>query len=80
MGQIHAHDRVARLEQGEEDGEVGLGTGVGLDVGMGRTEQFFDPIDGNLLGRPSAYLLVSTDPCAAITAGEVKFSLAINSR
>ncbi len=48
VGQIHAHNRVAGLEQGEEDGEVGLGTGVGLDVGMGRAEQFFDPIDGDL--------------------------------
>jgi hypothetical protein len=31
-----------------------------------------------LAGYPSEYLLVSTDPCASSTAGDVKFSDAIS--
>ena len=48
VGQVHAHNGVARFEQAQEDRKVGLGAGVRLNVGMGRAEEFFDPIDGNL--------------------------------
>jgi hypothetical protein len=49
VGEVHAEDRVAGGEQGQEYREVGLGSRVGLDVGMGRAEKFLDPIDGDLL-------------------------------
>ena len=53
VGEIHAQDRVARFQQGQEHGEVGLGAAVGLHVGPGGPEellgalnrQFFDGID-----------------------------------
>ncbi|MNE71681.1 hypothetical protein D3C80_1675770 [compost metagenome] len=49
MGQAHAEDGVACLQQGEVDGAVGLGAGVGLDVGVVGAEQFLGAIDGQLL-------------------------------
>ena len=48
VGQVHAHDGVARFEQAQEDRKVSLCAGVGLNVGMSCAEEFFDPIDGNL--------------------------------
>jgi hypothetical protein len=37
-------------EQGQEDGEVGLGPRVGLDIGMDRPKEFLGSVDGQLLG------------------------------
>jgi hypothetical protein len=47
--EVHAEDGVARLEQGEVDGRVGLRTGVRLHVGEARVEQGLEPVDGELL-------------------------------
>ena len=47
--QVQAHDGVARVEQGEHRGGVGLGAGVRLDVGELGAEQGLDPVDGQLL-------------------------------
>ena len=93
LGQIHAHDGIAQIQQGEVDGQVGLCTGMGLDVGVLGTEQLAGALDGDVLhlihidaaavvtlaGQASAYLLVSTLPMAAMTAGETMFSLAMSS-
>jgi hypothetical protein len=38
FGQVHAHDGIAGFEEGEEDGLVGGGAAVGLDVGSLGTE------------------------------------------
>ncbi len=35
----HPQHRVARFDQGEVDPHVGLGSGVGLDIGVFRTEE-----------------------------------------
>ena len=92
MGQLHPEDRVARLEQRHVDGVVGLGAGVRLDVGVLGAEQLLGAVDRELLGRrrptrsrrssacpgrPSAYLLVSTEPAASRIARGTKFSEAI---
>ncbi len=47
--QAHAQDGVARLQQRDVHGEVGLGAGVRLHVGVVGAEQFFGAVDGQLL-------------------------------
>ena len=47
--QRHAHERLARLDDGHERGEVGLRAGVGLHVGVLGAEQLLQPVDGQLL-------------------------------
>ena len=46
VAEIHAEDGVARLEQREVHGDIGLGAGVGLDVGVLGAEELFRPLDG----------------------------------
>jgi hypothetical protein len=43
--QGHAHDRVARVEERQVDGEVGRGAGVRLDVRVVDAEQRLGPLD-----------------------------------
>ena len=57
VGQLHAEDRVARIEQRHVDRVVGLGAGVGLDVGVLGAEQLLGAVDRELLG--------DVDPLAA---------------
>ena len=46
----HPHDRVAGLEHRHVGGVVGLGAGVGLDVGVLGAEQRLGAVDRELLG------------------------------
>ena len=46
----HPEDRVARLDQRHVGGVVGLGAGVGLDVGVLGAEQLLGAVDRQLLG------------------------------
>jgi hypothetical protein len=86
FGQAHAHDRVARLQGGEEHALVGLRARVGLHVGSFGAEQLLDAVDRQLLDDVHVFattvvalagialgVLVGelAEPCAAITAGEV---------
>jgi len=48
--EAHAEDGVVRLQEGEENGLVGLGTAVGLHVGVGAAEEGFRALDGEGLG------------------------------
>jgi hypothetical protein len=48
--EAHAEDGVARLQQGVEDGLVGLAARVGLDVGEAAAEQLFGALDRQRLG------------------------------
>ena len=48
--QRHAHDGIARLDQGHHDALVGLGSRVRLDVDVGAAEEFLGPLDGQALG------------------------------
>ena len=41
---------VARLEQREEHGLVGLGAGMGLDIGEAAVEEALGPVDGEFFG------------------------------
>ncbi|MNN53327.1 hypothetical protein D3C81_1680720 [compost metagenome] len=49
MGQTHAQESVASLQQGQVDRRVGLGAGVRLDVGIACTEQLLGTVNGQLL-------------------------------
>ncbi|MDR6356321.1 hypothetical protein Q3H58_002992 [Pseudomonas psychrotolerans] len=49
VGQAHAEDGIAGLQQGQVDGGVGLGTRVRLDVGVVGAEQLLGALDGQLL-------------------------------
>src|SRR6476661_4483514 len=49
MRQGHPHERLARLDERHEGGEVGLRAGMGLHVGVIRPEQLLEPVDGELL-------------------------------
>ncbi|MCY1530662.1 hypothetical protein D9M68_658580 [compost metagenome] len=48
VGQAHAEDGVAGVQQGQVDGAVGLGAGVRLDVGVVGAEQLLGAVDGQL--------------------------------
>ena len=50
VGQRHAQDGVARLQQGQEHGLVGLRARMRLHVGIVRIEQFLDPLNRQLFG------------------------------
>ena len=45
--EAQAEHRVARLEQREVHAHVGVGAGVGLDVGVVGTEEGLGPLDGD---------------------------------
>ena len=47
--QRHPQDDLGRRRQGEQHGLVGLGAGMGLDVGKGATEEALGALDGQPL-------------------------------
>ncbi len=49
LAQLHAHHRVAGLEQGEVHGHVGRAARIRLNVGVLRSEQLLGAVDGELL-------------------------------
>ena len=49
-GERHAHDRIARLAQGQHHALVGLGAGMRLDIGEGAVEQPPGAFDRHRLG------------------------------
>ena len=49
LGQVHPHDGVAQIQQGEVDRQVGLRARVGLHVGVLCAEQLAGPADGDVL-------------------------------
>ena len=49
-GEIETHEGVARLQQREEHGLVGLRAGIGLHIGEAAAKQLFRPLDGEILG------------------------------
>ena len=67
--QVHAHDRVAGIEQGEEDGQVGIGTGVGLHIGVLSAEE--------LLGALACNLFHDVDMYAAAVVALVRIAFSI---
>ena len=68
LAEIHAHDSVARLQQGKVHRHVGLRAGVGLYIGMLRAEELFRPLDGE--GLHLVHILAAAVvACAGITLG-----------
>ena len=62
VGQLHGHERVARLEQGEQRRQVGRGAGVRLHVHVLGAEHGLAAVDGELLD-------LVHDAAAAVVAG-----------
>ena len=58
-------DRVAGLEHGQVDGHVGVGAGVGLDVGVLGAEERPGPVAGQLLGLVD-HLVAAVVPLARV--------------
>ena len=48
LGQIHAHDGIAHIQQRKVNGQVGLGAGMGLHVGVFGAEQLAGAVNGQL--------------------------------
>ena len=48
-GEVESHEDVARTEAGHDNGHIGLGTGVRLDIGVLGIIQFAETVDGELL-------------------------------
>ena len=49
VAEIKAQNRVARLEDSQHNRSVGLGPGMGLDVGPTCSKKLAEPVDGYLL-------------------------------
>ena len=65
LRQVHAHDGIAQIEQGEVDGQIGLCAGVGLDVGVLCAEQLAGALDGDVL-----HLIHIGTPAVVALAGQ----------
>ena len=71
VGQVEAQHDVARLQSGEIDGRVGLGAGVGLDVGVLGAEDLLEPVSGEVFGH------VDELAAAVIAMGRIAFGIFI---
>jgi len=72
-GEIEPHDPVARIEQREQDSDVGVRARMGLHIGMGRAEQPTGPADGELLDpidRLAAAIVAAAGIALGIFVGE----------
>ena len=49
VAEVHAENGVARLEEGEIDGDVRLRAGMRLNIGVLRAEELLGPLDGERL-------------------------------
>ncbi len=69
----HPENRVPRLQQREVGAHVGLGPGMGLDVGELGAEQLLGPIDGQLLHLVddlTAFVIATTRIALGVLVGE----------
>ena len=49
LRQVHAHDSIAQIQQSKINCQIGLCTGVGLNIGIFCAEQLAGTLDGNVL-------------------------------
>ena len=68
VSQVHAQNRVAGLDQGEEGRQIGIGTGVGLNVGVLAAKELAGPFPGDLL-RDIHGVAAAVVPLAGIALG-----------
>ena len=66
--QVHAQHSVPGLAQGHIDGVIGLGAGVGLDVGKFRPEQLAGPLNGQVFRHIHA-MTAAVIPLAGVSLG-----------
>ena len=69
--QAHAQHGVSRRAQGHVDRRVCLGAGMGLHIGVVRTEQCLDPLDSEFLG------LVHVFATAVVALARITFGIFI---
>jgi hypothetical protein len=73
VGQIHAHNCVSWLQQGQENSEIGLRPRVGLHIGVGCPEQLLSPVNGqlfNLVNKLAAAVVALARQPFCILVGE----------
>jgi hypothetical protein len=73
VGEVHAEDGVAGVEHGGERGLVGLGAGVGLDVGVFGAEQLFGAVAGEVfddVGELAAAVVAAAGVAFGVLVGE----------
>ncbi|MCY1438595.1 hypothetical protein D9M71_548010 [compost metagenome] len=71
VGQAHAEDGVAGIQQRQVDRRVGRGAGVRLDVGVVGAEQLLGAIDGQLLD------LVDVLAAAVVALGRITLGVLV---
>ena len=49
LRQVHAHNSIAQIQQSKINCQIGLCTGVGLNIGIFCAEQLAGTLDGNVL-------------------------------
>ena len=69
VGEVHTHHRVPHLTEGGVDGVVGLGAGVGLNIGVVRAKELAGPLPGNILHHVHALT------AAVVTVGGIALSV-----
>ncbi|MMZ61659.1 hypothetical protein D1872_238200 [compost metagenome] len=69
MGKVHTKNSVSRLERSQINSKVGLSTGVRLNIGMLRSEQFFCTITSDIFND------VNMLTAAIVTFARISFSV-----
>ncbi len=69
LGQVHAEDLVARVDEGQVGGHVGLAAGVGLDVGVLGAEKLFGAFYREV------FRLVDLGAAAVVAAAGIAFGV-----
>jgi hypothetical protein len=73
MGKVEAQDSIARLEERQENGGIGLRAGVGLYIRVSGTEEFLQAVDGqlfNLVNDFTAAVVATTRVALGIFVGQ----------
>ena len=66
--EVHPHERVARLDEAEIDGHVGLRAGMGLHVRIRRAKELFHPVPREVLGHVHEFA-AAVVPLAGVSLG-----------
>ena len=73
--EVHTHEGVARLQDGQQNGSIGLCARVRLHVGIFGSEQFADAVDGQLLhlvNHLAAAIIAMAGVALGILVGQIR--------
>ncbi len=71
VGQVKPHESITRFQAGEENSHIGLGSGMGLNVGEFCTVEFTQTLNGQI------FHLIHHLATAVITGCRISFSIFI---